>query len=549
MSKQILWMWLCLFGATFADSYFDGYHNPRQLSKTLDNFQDDYGDLIRVQSLAKTVNDLDVWLVTLSANPQQEKPGIAILGGLEGDDPAATELCLSFIEYAATESQNNEHIRNVLNRYVFYIFPCVNPDATARLWQKPSIADSLNARPIDLDSDGHVSEDDVDDLNNDGWITQMRISDPAGSWAADSLFSRLLRKVDPAENEYGQYKVLSEGVDNDGDKNWNEDPRGGVNFNQNFSYEYQPFKTGAGPFPVSEIETRAVADFLFSHDNIALVFSFSHADNLLSPWESSKLGKIERGMPLDGVLPQDAKIYDYVSHQFKKQTAYQKFRKAEPVPGNFAQWAYFHYGRWSFSTPVPWPALLAPSDSVREENGDPLVGQRRLLQLALDHQISDVFVEWSELNHPDFEQNVEIGGFRPGVLKNPPKDSLETIAGSFNSFIVQLADWLPQLQLSTKAEKLENDVCRITASIHNAGYFPTSCHVGEHLQWVRKIKAELQLDSQSKLMSGNPFYLLDVIKGGDAVEKSWLILSESSEAVVRVGSPSVGYVEQTIRLE
>lgn len=549
MPKRILGLLLCLLGPLCADSYFDGYHNPRQLAKTLKTLQNNYENLIQVESLAKTTGERDVWLVSISENPQKVKPGIAILGGLEGDDPATTELCLNFIEFAASEKQNNEHIRNVLNRYVFYIFPSVNPDAAARLWQKPSIADSLNARPVDLDSDGQVSEDDVDDLNNDGWITHMRILDPAGSWAADSLFPQLLRNVDPAQHEFGQFKVLSEGVDNDGDGHWNEDPRGGVNFNQNFSYDYKPFQVGAGPFPVSEIETRAVADFLFSHDNIALVFSFSHADNLLSPWHISKIGKIERGTPLDGVLPHDAKIYSYVSQQFNEQAGFEELNPSEPQPGNFAQWAYFHYGRWSFSTPLPWPSLLAQSDSVFVENGDPLVEQRRVLQWARDHQISDVFVEWSEIDHPAFQQQVEVGGFRPGVLKNPPVDSLETIASSFNSFLFQLVDWLPQLQLTTNAEKLENDVYRITANIQNTGYFPTSCQVGVHLQWVRKIKAELQLDRQSNLMSGDPFYLLDAIDGGGAVEKSWMLLTESSETVVRVGSPSVGYVEQTIRLE
>ena len=56
-------------------------------------------------------------------------------------------------------------------------------------------------------------------------------------------------------------------------------------FNRNFPFHYPYFKPGAGPNAVSEIETRAVADFAFDHRNIAIVFCFSPEDNLMHVWK------------------------------------------------------------------------------------------------------------------------------------------------------------------------------------------------------------------------------------------------------------------------
>ena len=69
---------------------------------------------------------------------------------------------------------------------------------------------------------------------------------------------------------------------------WNEDGEGGVNFNRNLTYNYEEFGTGAGMYPVSEPETKAVSDFLFDRFNIYAVFSFGPQDNLGQPMKSQE---------------------------------------------------------------------------------------------------------------------------------------------------------------------------------------------------------------------------------------------------------------------
>ena len=42
-------------------------------------------------------------------------------------------------------------------------------------------------RPWDEDEDGTADEDPPEDLDGDGWITNIRIPDPEGGWYAQPL--------------------------------------------------------------------------------------------------------------------------------------------------------------------------------------------------------------------------------------------------------------------------------------------------------------------------------------------------------------------------
>src|SRR5205085_7544642 len=127
-----------------------------------------------------------------------------------------------------------------------------------------------------------------------GLITWMRIQDPEGEYILDPVDPRLMMKADKSKGETGAWKLLTEGRDDDHDGAFNEDGPGGVNFNRNFPYNYKFFTPDAGINQVSEIETRVLADFVVDHPNIAIVFTFGAADNLVqTPKVDEKSEKIE----------------------------------------------------------------------------------------------------------------------------------------------------------------------------------------------------------------------------------------------------------------
>ncbi len=108
----------------------------------------------------------------------------------------------------------------------------------------------------------------------------------------------MLVPVKPGEP--GEYDLLGmEGIDNDGDGRINEDPPGGYDMNRNWPADWQPdhIQHGAGDYPLCWPETRAVAEFLLAHPNVAGVQAFHNAAGMIlrGPGHSSRQGEYPRG--------------------------------------------------------------------------------------------------------------------------------------------------------------------------------------------------------------------------------------------------------------
>jgi len=119
-----------------------------------------------------------------------------------------------------------------------------------------------SVRPHDSDRDGLEDEDPGEDLNGDGYITQMRVKTELGGMKTSQEDPRLMDRR--AEEEKGEWQVYSEGIDNDMDGRYNEDGVGGLDINRNWPSKWQQeyVQRGSGRYPLSEPETRAVAEFL-----------------------------------------------------------------------------------------------------------------------------------------------------------------------------------------------------------------------------------------------------------------------------------------------
>ena len=532
-----------------SQSLVSEYKSYSSLTGELKKLAAQFPDIIHLQSLGQTVQKRDLWLTTLGADAATQKPALFIAGGLEGPDVASSDVCLRFLKNMALQYGRVDSITELLRRVDFYVAPRVNPDASEQLWRPLKYDRFLNARSLDLDHDGAVDEDGYDDMNGDGLISLMRVSNPSGQWMADPLDSQLVRKADPAQHQVGVYKIMPEGRDNDGDGRWNEDEAGGVDVNRNFSYRYKFFQSGAGDYPVSEVESRAVADFLFEHENIVVVFSFSTASNLLTPWESRKS---EQNRVIDAVLPQDAPYFKFVAEQYKNIFGDAGSEASPPPPGDLCEWAYYHYGRWSFNAPVWTPPEIQCKDSTKTApEKDVLAGQRKLLHWLQHEHVENAVVAWQKIDHPDFpDATVEVGGFAPGVKYNPPADSIDAVGKRYMRFFQQLADDVPTLDVQVTVDARDKGLYGITAAVKNSGYLPTNSRLGAQSQWVKKVKTELVASEQVAIISGTRFYFSDQINGGSAVELTWLVAGKEGQTVtIKTASPGAGFAEKTVALK
>jgi hypothetical protein len=237
----------------------------------------------------------------------------------------------------------------------------------------------------------------------------------------------------------------------------------------------------------------------------------------------------------------DAKVNTLVSEKYNKIIGAKDAPKTAAESGDFSQWAYFHYGRLSFSTPGWWLPKAKPDSATKQKAftiDDPTA---EYLRWAKNKGITNTFTEWKVLNHPDFpRQTVEVGGLDPFVLTNPPYQLVEGIVKKHTDFVLSLAAMAPQIDLiGLKTEKMEGGLSRISVKVVNTGILPTLTKIGEKSYFLKKIAVKINTGTGQAVLSGRKSQLLEAIPGKGFTELSWLIKG-SGKISVEAGSPSSG---------
>jgi hypothetical protein len=516
-----------------------GYSDFAQLSARLARLTTQAGGLAQVRSLGKTATGKDIWLLTLGKGDPKTKPALALVAGVEGTHLAGTEVAVQLAEkLLANASQDS--VAKLLETKTLYIIPLVNPDAAGQYFAKLKYERSGNARPTDDDRDGKLDEDGPEDLNGDGLITYVRVQDPTGTHKPHDKDPRVMVKADPLKGERGQYLYFAEGVDNDKDGKYNEDGEGGVALNKNFTFDYPIFTPGAGEFPVSEPENRALLDFLYAAPNVYAVFTFGPANNLTEPIKFDRLKTSKR--IITGWLEKDAAVNDQVSKLYG-QAGLKDAPSLPGTKGDFFQTAYFHYGRLSFSTPAWW----LPKDTAKVQLDN---DEAKLLRWAANQKVANVFVDWAPIQHPDFPgQKAEVGGLAPFAKLNPPAELLGPAADKHLKFLTSFAQLMPGIALANlKTEAVSGGLTRITVDLHNPGLLPTTAEIGERVQYVDRLKVELKLGQGQTVLAGRRVQLLGApVEGNGKIQLTWLV-SGSGNLTLEVGSATVGQASQRVAL-
>jgi hypothetical protein len=262
------------------------YHTYDELTAALRELTKTHGTLARLVEVAKTREGRIVWAIEIAAPggvPPAERPALLIAANFEGDQVVGSALALFVAESLLGGYATNPAIKQRLDEHTFYVVPRVNPDGAEMMFGALKTGRKTNATKYDNDNDGRLDEDGPEDLNKDGVITMMRVKDPRGPYMIHPDDPRLLRRADPQRGERGGFAIYWEGIDNDGDGFYNEDPAGGVDLNRNFQHQYPYYQPDAGPHMVSEAETRGLMDYVIERRNIAAVLTFGESDNLIAP--------------------------------------------------------------------------------------------------------------------------------------------------------------------------------------------------------------------------------------------------------------------------
>jgi carboxypeptidase T len=242
------------------------YFTYSTMTDFLVDLEEDYSEILSVETLGTTYEGREIWSVKISdnVNIDEDEPGILLIGAHHGNEWPSFEVLLYFIGH---------------------------------------LTDCYYKANTDDDLDGKINEDPIDGFDNDldGYVDEDPSEDRVRE-AVNNTQIFLFPMLSPDGVEYGDSGSRKNRVPNHGPFGFKDEITSyGVNLNRNYGFDWIlyylfPFNfhlmvnaldsshNYRGPRPFSENETRAVK-YLVENQNISLALSFhSYSEVMFYPW-------------------------------------------------------------------------------------------------------------------------------------------------------------------------------------------------------------------------------------------------------------------------
>jgi murein tripeptide amidase MpaA len=504
---------------------FDRFYRYDDLTRLLQEYVTQYPSLIKVESIGKSNEGREVWLVTatnFASGPDTEKPALWVDGNLHASEVASSTAALYFIQSLVKRYGKDKTVTECLDTRVFYIVPRINPDgAEWALADRPKIIRS-STRPYPYDEepiDGLIANEDID---GDGRVLTMRLVDPNGAWKAHPSDPRLMVRRDPVETGGTYYRLLPEGLLNnfDGVTIQVRSPKEGLDLNRNFpaAWRTEGEQPGAGPYPASEPEARNLVDFIIRHPNLTGVVTFhTYAGVILRPYDDR---------PDDEFPAEDLWTYKKIGDKGTTLTGYPnistfhefRYHPKTVTTGGFDTWMYDHLGMFSWTVEI-WSPLRQAGikdykfiDWYREH---PLEDDLKLMKWNDEALGGHAYVDWYPFEHPQFGR-LELGGWDSmNSWTNPPPAFLEKEVAIFPDWMLWHLLISPRLELrQVQVKSIGPGTYRVSMVVQNTGWLPSYVTKKALEKKVsRGVICEIELPDGATLQSGKPREELAQLEG------------------------------------
>ena len=491
---------------------FNRYFNNKELTDIIQAWISQYPDLISLSSLGSSYENRPIWLLTLTnkqTGPDIDKPAIWVDANIHATEISGTTTVLNFINHLLQNFSKDQEITDLINTCTFYFVPRINPDGAAlAMAENPKyIRSSVRPYPWLEKEDGLHPED----IDGDGRILQMRIPDPNGDWKVSSLEPRLLEKRSPDEQGGSYYRLMQEGkIENfDGFIIKSAPPLQGLDFNRNFPFEWRPEsdQSGAGSYPTSEPEIKALLDFIIDHSNINIAITFhTYSRVILRPFST----KADDEMDTD-----DLWVFKKLGEIGSKITGYRcvstfhdfKYHPKEVTTGAFDDWMYDHLGIFCYTIELwdlPTEAGIKDRSFIDWGRNHPHQEDLKILQWVNEHSPENGYIDWYPYQHPQLGP-VELGGWNSMFTwRNPPIQFIEKESNLHVPFLISLTKLLPHLQIhSCSVNKVAEQTYHINLVIENTGFLPSyTSQQGKKRKTMKPTQVELDFQEGVEIISG-----------------------------------------------
>jgi Zinc carboxypeptidase len=493
---------------------YDRFSKYDELTEILQAWAEEAPRLCAVESIGRSYEGREIWLVTitnLDTGPALEKPAFLVEANIHSLEVTGCTAALHLIHRLLSGYGSDPKVTRALDTRAFYVIPRLNPDgAELALAEHPRFVRS-SVRPwprVDLQDGLH--EEDVD---GDGRVLFMRVPDPNGAWRVAEEDPRLLVARGPLETpEDGQfYRLLPEGrIRNfDGVTIKTPPPLEGLDLNRNFPMEWatEAEQLGAGPYPTSEPEVRALVQAIVDRPNLTGYIAYHTFSGVhLRPYSSYDDDHFPTG---------DLRAFELIGREATRLTGYPavsiyhdfKYDPKQTIKGGADDWIYDHLGVFAWTTEFWSPqrqAGIADYHFIEWLREHPVEDDLALLRWFDERYPDRAYADWYPFDHPELGP-VELGGWDlMSFWGNVPLDLLEAEVTPHSEWALFHALVSPLLEVhSLDVERVGEGAWRVRLVLLNSGWLPT--HVTEKAlarKAVRPLEVELTLPDGARLAAG-----------------------------------------------
>ena len=492
---------------------FDRFVKFPELTEILQRWAAEHPNLFRLSSIGKSYEDRDIWLCTVTNHETAdaaERPAIWIDANIHATELTGSTAALYLVHKLLAEYGSDETVTRAVDTRTFYVVPRMGPDgAELAMAEKPRwVRSSVRDYPRTDQQDGLIAQD----MDGDGRILTMRIKDRNGTWKPCPADHRLLVPRDPIEEGPGPYyRLLTEGeIQNYDGITVKAAPNiAGLDMNRNYPVEWRPEneQVGAGPYPTSEPEIRAVVQAIVDRPNICAFIQYhTMAGAHLRPY----------GTKADDALPVfDLRVFKQIGEKATELTGYPavsvfhdfKYHPKEVITGVADDWVYEHLGIHGWTTEF-WNARKAAGIEDADKKfiewglGHSVDDDLKLLAWSDEELNGEGFVEWYAYDHPQLGP-VELGGWNTAFcFRNPPLHLLEAEVAPHADWAIWHVLISPLLRLrDQEVVRFDAETWGVRVVVENTGWLPTNVTAKAlERKVVRPVEAEITLPEDVELL-------------------------------------------------
>ncbi len=501
------------------------YYSYAEWTKIMHDIQKKYPNLSSIESIGKSRMGRDQYLITITAKKtgdHNDKPAMWVDGAVHGNEVNGIMCSMYTMWYLLTRYDYDPYVYDLVNTTTFYILPGLNVDANDSFVEHPNTPNNPREpyRPEDNDGDGLYDEDQTEDVDGDGELTNMFKEDPLGFYKLSIDGRRFEPVTDPDEKVMRFHRIGAEGFDNDGDGRINEDDIGGPDPNRNYPAGWNMAQ--GNPYTMSEPETRNVFEFQLAHPNIFAAFHYHNTGRLImfvnpprakkdtrSSWEKARSKAEYEARKKENKYAQyfDFQVQKGYEHDMATQNKIvdmgaRILKNYRPVPaggqGQANAASYDMLGAYAYLIEL-WGS---PTDFA-DQNGDGQVTEEETVKWIDIELNGEGWIDPYKFNHPDLGEIWMGGSPKKHIRRTPPARYIRQEAEKNAMFVLYCASQFPKVEI----DKIEvtpsaKNLIWVDVVVKNDRTYPTVSD--------RSLKLKRAVKDRIFFKSSNNFELIEI---------------------------------------